>query len=603
MEQITRLENKAPGPYEFYLFLLGENGLCFGFWPEGDPSGGLDEARERMLALLWRNLPKAPASILILAGSPGLMAHRLSQKGYVAEAISPFESIIGHDKEKYPDIREHLRAEDFSDMDDADFMGKQYDAILFPESLKFFPSPARAFRMAGSLLNPGGVILVGDEVRHYKSTKNRINACLRTDIVTGIFENSMFISRNREIGKEVIKTCDRIIHRISKNFQGIAGALASDNASQGLQALADDFRLKKKGLETDEMGYEIFIIKKSPITVRSYIERDEDVILPAFRRIFSTQRSMEHWYWKFRDNSFGAYKIALAMNDDGRLAAQNAMHPVPFYSAAHSSGGSPVHFPSNFIALQSVDTMTDPAFRGVGRGPTSVLSRVTIYFYNKFCIHQVPFTYGFLSGPHKKFGELFLQYQYTTGIPYHVLDLRKSSLKISFSEKIACIGYSLEKVTGVHEEFDLFFDRVRDDYGLLIRRNAAWLKWRYLDCPDNIHHVFAVRRFGRLMGWSVFSLRENTLVWGDALFDKRGKNAAPFLLDHVTRFFFPDAVRVIGWFSPTPAWWTSIMGRTGFEVTDEPDHLTPAYTIFDPGCSLELFERYRYYTMGDSDLF
>ncbi|MCP4691004.1 MAG: hypothetical protein GY859_23340, partial [Desulfobacterales bacterium] len=139
--------------------------------------------------------------------------------------------------------------------------------------------------------------------------------------------------------------------------------------------------------------------------------------------------------------------------------------------------------------------------------------------------------------------------------------------------------------------------------GLLIRRDAAWLQWRYLDCPDDVHRIFAVRRWGRLMGWGVFARRGEMLAWGDALFDQGGKNAAPFLLARVLQRFPREIHHVAGWFSPTPAWWTGALLKCGFEITREPNDLTPACALFDDRFSMEWIERRRYYTMGDSDLF
>ena len=91
----------------------------------------------------------------------------------------------------------------------------------------------------------------------------------------------------------------------------------------------------------------------------------------------------------------------------------------------------------------------------------------------------------------------------------------------------------------MNEEYDQFFDRVCNDYHSLVKRSALYLQWRYFDCPDANYHFFAIRKWGKLVGWSVFALKDDTLVWGDALFERRFESASPLLIDHVQKNVFP----------------------------------------------------------------
>ena len=105
-------------------------------------------------------------------------------------------------------------------------------------------------------------------------------------------------------------------------------------------------------------------------------------------------------------------------------------------------------------------------------------------------------------------GERFLGYRYISDIPYHVLDARAVHLRSPGLLKKFITGLSVERVTSVTEEYNLFFDRVCGDYGTLVKRKMAYLKWRYIDCPDKVHQMYAVKRFGKLTGRAVFSLKE-----------------------------------------------------------------------------------------------
>ncbi|MEZ4526862.1 MAG: hypothetical protein R2941_13165 [Desulfobacterales bacterium] len=276
------------------------------------------------------------------------------------------------------------------------------------------------------------------------------------------------------------------------------------------------------------------------------------------------------------------------------MAAHFCGYPVLlFYS-------EPDH--AEYTVFLGGDTMTHPNFRHIGRGKTSVLGRAAAYFYNKFCMDVIPFIYGFNTGNIRKFGERFLQYQYLPHIPCHVLAVKDFRYSPSFFQKIFS-GFSIEQVSDTSSEYDTFFMENAKNYGILIKRDSVYLKWRYLDCPDRMHKIFSVRRFGKLTGWGVFSQKEKKLIWGDALFDRKYPQAPAFMLSHLIQNHYRDTERIEGWFSPVPDWWAHILRKNGFQITEEPNRLAPVFTFFDDTFSLEQLNRHFYYAMGDSDLF
>lgn len=108
-----------------------------------------------------------------------------------------------------------------------------------------------------------------------------------------------------------------------------------------------------------------------------------------------------------------------------------------------------------------------------------------------------------------------------------------------------------------------------------------------------------------MTGWGVFSVRDDTLVWGDALCDPDCIPDMAMLLEYVS-----DAVsqetpvsRIAAWFSPVPDWWTAWLKKEGFVITGEPNHLAPCFKRFSDDFSIGTFANHLYYTMGDSDLF
>ena len=325
--------------------------------------------------------------------------------------------------------------------------------------------------------------------------------------------------------------------------------------------------------------------------VRGYERGDEAAILDLFARSFPhAPRSLAHWRWKFQDDPAGREHISLAFDDERRLVGHYAGYPIAFVDGDR-----------DVVAHQVGDTMTDVAVRHVGRGPSSILGRTALHFYEHFCDGRVAFNYGFNVANIQRFSLKFLRSDRVEPVAYHVRDLTTHPLRplSRFGPRLR--GWTLELVREVGEEFDDLFRRVRGDYGLLARRDARYLRWRYLDCPDVAYIVVAIRKWGRLVGWSVFRLRENRLAWGDALFDPKHLGAVEVLLRHVVPRFPVDAVE--GWFAPRPAFLSAQLARLGFATPREPQDLSLMCVPFVMSGATEIMRQRLFYTWGDSDLF
>lgn len=343
---------------------------------------------------------------------------------------------------------------------------------------------------------------------------------------------------------------------------------------------------------------EIVQARKEPFFVRAFRDGDEDQILPMFRRSFFVDRSVERFRWEYRENPYGNRKISEAFAEDGRLVAHYAGYPVRF----HSEAGA-------LLALQVGDTMTEPAVRHVGRGPTSLLGRTVRHYYARFCQGQVAFNYGVNTGNIQRFSLSFVGARRLEDLPYHVRDARKPvPVPHPWWARLgARLGiYRVERVHHFDARWDDLFRRVRGAYRLLIERDARYLEWRYARCPDVEYFIWAVFRRSRLLGWSVFRHRGDRgerLAWGDALFDPAAPAALPLLLAHVLAA--PEhrsAEWVETWLTSRPVWWAERVRALGFENHPEPQDLGFVFVPFEVDPEEE-FRQALYYTMGDSDLF
>jgi len=300
-------------------------------------------------------------------------------------------------------------------------------------------------------------------------------------------------------------------------------------------------------------------------TVRAFRAGDEAAILDLFNRSFPhAPRSLEHFRWKYQRNPISNERISLAFDPDGRLVGQYAGYPLRLAT------GEEVHHIG--------DTMTDPAVRHVGRGPTSILGRIATHFYDTFCVDQVAFNFGFNVANIQKFSTRFLRAERVAPVAYRVWS---DPPRVARWQRWAR-GYQVEIVREVTPEFD---GGLKPAAPLMVRRDAAYLRWRYLQCPDVDYLFLALRRWRRLAGWGVFRVKDGQLLWVDGLFDSPG--SAAILLRQVAQ-----GRQIVSWGDDA----------LPFESRPEPQDLGLMCVPFAmPDAVARMRAGFRY-TMGDSDL-
>ena len=347
--------------------------------------------------------------------------------------------------------------------------------------------------------------------------------------------------------------------------------------------------LRQDGVQIEGTTVLGLMARRDPYLVRSYRDGDDEAIAALFESSFRVERRPEHWHWKYHGGPWGGRLVSLALTQEGELASHYSGYPVPFWI----DDGSPTG--RNFLGLQMGDTMTHPDHRSAGRGTASLLARTVRHF---FAIHRrgaLGFYYGFNTGAIRRFCDWFIGGSEAESVRYRV-----RTTDASFPDPGE---YRVERLDDVTRELDTLFQRAAPAYGFLVRRDAEYLRWRYVDCPDGGFVVLAARHGDLLVGWSVFRRRDDTVVWGDALFEPRHVGAAGAILAAALRQAeLADGAAVEGWFPDRPAFWDHELARLGFEVRPEKNGLT---LVFLPDTEPDIGRQLQrlYYTMGDGDLF
>ncbi|WP_028323415.1 methyltransferase domain-containing protein [Desulfatirhabdium butyrativorans] len=607
-----------PEPFHFYRLMLDGDHLHFGFWPEEEPELSLEEAQQRLFERMAALLPKAPARILDVGCGLGVSAHALGLLGYEVTAIAPSDELIAYAREQYgaPNVR--FEAADFLD-EDAAFRKRRYDVLWFQESLQYLHPIDVLLKACQDLLEQeGGRIVLCDEVVSGNGPLDGSLVHPLRNILLGLAAAGFRVRHLERIGERVRPTCREMIRRFDGHRDMLLQAIGGMDTARRIDHYRNGWQSQAGWYETGRMNYAVLCATRDALVIRTYRDGDEERILPMFREIFGVDRSLAHWQWKFRDNPFGGGAISLAEDAQGRLAAHFCGYAVPMAETSVPR--------RHFITYQGGDTMTHPAFRGAGIGKDSALARTARCFYTAFCEGKTPFIYGFNTGIIRKLGERFLGYEYLPEVPYHVLEIGRLAACSVWERFLWRIrGFSVERVTRITDAYSLFFDRVSRHYGLLVERDDRYLRWRYLECPDGVHRVYALRRWGKLVGWGVFRRKGDVLAWGDALFDPVQVHALEYWLAEGLRWEHAmkertttggtpvsgnaepseskAVCRIEAWFSPNPSWWTDALRRVGFIVKPEPHHLFPCVKRFSDQYDLQALGARWYYTWGDSDLF
>jgi Acetyltransferase (GNAT) domain len=324
-------------------------------------------------------------------------------------------------------------------------------------------------------------------------------------------------------------------------------------------------------------------------TVRPYQRGDETAILDLYARSFHAPRPIDHWRWKYENDPYGTHRISLAFDGDA-LVGHYAGYPVSYQLEDRQ-----------ILAHQIGDTMTDRAVRHIGRGPTSVLGRTALHFYETFCEGQVAFNYGFNVDNIQKFSLRFLRSTRVESVAYRYRDLRADPLpRLSRIERYAR-GLRLELVRETSPEWDELFERAARHYRFLVRRDSRYVAWRYLSRPDVSYIVVALRKWQHLAGWLVIRMRSDRMTLGDLLVDPEHTDVIEPALRHLASLYSAEAIEM--WCPPRPQWMEGLMASLRLERRPEPQDLGVMCVPFtDPDAPAKIGESL-YYTMGDSDLF
>ena len=237
-------------------------------------------------------------------------------------------------------------------------------------------------------------------------------------------------------------------------------------------------------------------------------EEDGEELFGLYRDVFGhdmTEASRRRWDWQYRDNphAAGPPEIWVA-RQDGRILGQYASMPVRLWW-----GGREVR------ASWGMDVFLREEARGQGVG--------AMLFEAWSSSVDVALGLGLTSSSYGLFQKL--RYRDIGPVPFYrkVLDpvavlarrmprpaavvagpvLRAVLRSLNPEAPPASAGVQVRRATGFGPDYDRLWERARATYAMCVRRDAAYLEWKYARCPHRGYATWEARRGDDLVGFAV----------------------------------------------------------------------------------------------------
>jgi GNAT superfamily N-acetyltransferase len=246
----------------------------------------------------------------------------------------------------------------------------------------------------------------------------------------------------------------------------------------------------------------------SPLEVERRAPADEDEVFRLYGDVFGrslADGSRRRWRWQYLENPQTAAdgpEIWVA-HQDGQVLGQYASMPVRLWW-----GGREVR------SSWGMDVFLRPEARGRGIG-ARLFTTWSDHVDVALGLGLTPSSYGLF----KK-----LRYRDVGPVPFFrkVLDpgavarrrlgpvlgaaaapVLAAGLRVFAPERGRSGGLEVGPITSFSGDYDRLWERCRGSYAMCVRRDAAYLEWKYVRCPHRRYELREGRRDGELVGFAV----------------------------------------------------------------------------------------------------
>ena len=316
-------------------------------------------------------------------------------------------------------------------------------------------------------------------------------------------------------------------------------------------------------------------------SIRPYKEGDEEGILELWKAVYPAEsydqeRWTRWWHWMYKENPAAQGKIWLWLaEDDGKIVGHSAIIPIVMKIGSETVTG-----------FQSIDTMTHPSYRHQG-----IYETLAKKAYAEAAMEGVHIGYRFPNkNSHpiaiKKLNWLDVATKQIVFKPYHWRNTIRLRVKNKFLAEVLAIGANLvfnkmlvrtqrasivegltiTRISSFDKRIDGLWNRISDQYPIVVIRNKDYLNWRYCAVPNIDYSICVAEKAKEICGYLVLRclLMEQTKV--GLIFDilAESEQIAQCLISKAVEQCEQDGVDVIYCSLITNKMYLKALKRNGF---------------------------------------
>ena len=319
------------------------------------------------------------------------------------------------------------------------------------------------------------------------------------------------------------------------------------------------------------------------LVCRDYRYGDESQILSLFYRVFQKEMSPAFWNWRFSENPAGKGIVKLAF-DEEKLVGHYAVIPMNVQVQGRA-----------VKAAFSMTTMTDPEYSG--QGIFTFLAQETYIASQKRGIH---FVYGF---PNRN-----SRYGFEQKLGWQGLSLINTlEKKAPDKARRDPPEKTIEYIEHFDQRFDSLWERVKQDFQVIVPRTAKYLNWRFAKNPEVDYVKYIVYDDTAVLGYFILKVYTAGEVIKGHIADMlciNERKIMGLLLDNAYGYFAKEGISDITCWVPQNSFYTDFLLGEGF-TSKETDTYFGTKTLQDDDILRESIEPFSnwHLTMADSDVF
>ncbi|QEK11316.1 GNAT family N-acetyltransferase [Crassaminicella thermophila] len=312
------------------------------------------------------------------------------------------------------------------------------------------------------------------------------------------------------------------------------------------------------------------------LVMGEYKKDDEQYILELFKDVFKREMTNDYWSWRY-DKALINEKYIKLMWEDNLLVGHYAVFPILLKIGKK-------YVKTGF----SMTTMTARQYKGQGIFKTLAQS---LYLEN---YNNLKIIWGFpndnsLYGFKKYLGWIHISDINMMAINLYNIQNIEPKINICYTSRFT-------------DEYNRLFQTISEKYDIIVNRNSEYLKWRYVDNPQNQYYIMEYRQQHKLLGYCIYKLFNNGKLSGDIV-DILAIDRYVFkelIINVLYELKNKGAISANIWMNDIE--FVEELFKIGFIQTNEVTHIGCKINSNNLEENILNFSKW-YLTMGDSDVF